>query len=164
LLITCTLLTFGLAACTRSSLPAEAGLFIAPSVDPNSIPLVLETSTSLPATATPPCENHMVFLQDLTIPDGTIVTPGANFEKSWQVRNDGSCNWIRGYTLELEDGPPLGPLRRHSLPQTLAGETAAITVQFTAPEEPGVYRSSWRAHDLGGASFGVLIYLEIVVQ
>jgi hypothetical protein len=160
----CTLPALLLAACTRSSLPSEEGYFIAPSIDPNSTPLVLETATPLPATPTPPCENHMVFLQDLTIPDGTVMAPGASFEKSWQVRNEGSCNWIRGYTLELEDGPPLGPLRRYSLPQAAAGETVAITVQFTAPEEPGVYRSSWRAHDLGGASFGVLIYLEIVVR
>lgn len=152
-----------LAACTRSSLPEGEGLFIAPTVADDSIPLILETFTPLPATATPPCENHMVFLQDLTIPDGTTVNPGALIQKSWQVRNDGSCTWSRGYSIRLDSGTPLGLPLRHPLPQAQAGETVELAVQFTAPDEPGSYRSSWRAHDFAGEPFGVLIYIEIVV-
>ncbi|MQC26632.1 MAG: hypothetical protein DWG76_04170, partial [Chloroflexi bacterium] len=153
-----------LAACTRSSLSQGEGYFIAPSVDPNSTPLVLETATALPATPTPPCDNHMVFLQDLTIPDGTVMAARNRFEKVWQVRNDGSCPWTRGYTLKLEDGPSLGVLTRYPLPASSQGDTVELVVEFTAPDEAGVYRSSWRAHDFGGEPFGVLIYLEIVVQ
>lgn len=153
-----------LTACTRSSLPESEAYFVAPSVEAESIPLVLETFTPLPATATPPCENHMVFLQDLSIPDGTVVRPGEVMEKSWQVRNEGSCTWSRGYSIRLEDGLALGVRTQHPLPEARGGETVELKVQFTAPEEPGRYRSSWRAVDIGGEPFGVLIYIEIVVQ
>jgi hypothetical protein len=129
-----------------------------------SVPLILETFTPLPATATPPCENNLVFLLDLTIPDGTAVNPGALIEKSWQVRNDGSCTWSRGYSIRLDSGNPLGILLRHPLPAAQGGEPVELNVQFTAPDEPGSYRSAWRAHDFGGEPFGVLIYIEIVVS
>jgi hypothetical protein len=106
----------------------------------------------------------MVFLQDLTIPDGTSVKPGTQIDKVWQVRNDGTCTWSRGYSIRLDSGSPLGILLQHSMPTTSAGESVELRAQFTAPEEPGNYRSAWRAHDFGGEPFGVLIYIEIVVS
>lgn len=153
-----------LGACTLNSLPDGETYFIAPSLDPQASPLVLETATGLPASPTPPCENHMVFLLDITVPDGSIYAPGAQINKVWQVRNDGSCSWGRGYTISLEEGPPLGLLTRHIIPDTLPGENAEIHAIFTAPNTPGNYRSSWRAQDTGENSFGVLIYIEIIVS
>ena len=153
-----------LAACTRSSLPEGENFFVAPSLDPKASPLVLETATPPPASPTPPCTNHLVFLQDLTVPDGSSFAPGEDIDKVWQVRNDGSCVWSRGYTIQLEDGSPLGLLTEHPIPETLPGESAEIRVALRAPDEPGNYRSAWRAHDIGDQSFGVLIYLEIKVR
>ena len=153
-----------LAACSRSSLPAEGGLFIAPSIDPNSEPLILETYTPLPATPTAPCENNMVFLQDLTIPDGTTLAPGQEFEKVWQVRNEGSCPWTAGYYLRFTEGDPLGSLGRIPLPASRSGDVIEIYANFVAPDEPGNYRSSWKTRDFGDNEFGVLIYLEINVR
>jgi hypothetical protein len=153
-----------LAACNRTSTLEQSDYFIAPSLDAQASPLVLETSTSLPASPTPPCENHMVFLLDVSVPDGSVFTPGAPIEKIWRVRNEGSCTWSRGYTIQIEDGPPLGGITEHVIPSTAPGDIAEITANFTAPNEAGNYRSSWRAHDIGDNSFGVLIYIEIVVS
>lgn len=159
LLAACTL-----AACTRSSLPAESGHFIAPSIEPQSSPIILETFTPLPPTATPECENDLVFLQDLTIPDGTHMQAGEEFEKVWQVRNEGSCVWGAGYYLGLTDGDALGTLGRQPLPASNPGDVIEIRVNFVAPDQPGSYRSAWKAHDFGDTPFGVLIYLEIIVD
>src|SRR5690606_10362789 len=87
-----------LAACTRSALPADQGLFIPPTLVGDAAPIILETYTPLPPTPTAPCDNGLVFLQDLNVPDGSHMLAGQPFEKSWQVRNDGSCPWVRGYT------------------------------------------------------------------
>jgi len=153
-----------LSACTLSSLPEGEKYFIPPSLDPQASPLVLETATGLPASPTPPCDNHMVFLLDVTVPDGSVFAPGEQIDKVWQVRNEGTCSWGGGYTIGLEEGPPLGLLIRHEIPETLPGESAQIQVSFTAPEAPGNYRSSWRAQDGGKNAFGVLIYIEITVS
>ncbi len=153
-----------LGACAPGANPANTDYFIAPSLDPQSSPLVLETSTPPPASPTPPCNNNMVFLLDVTIPDGTTFKPGEKIEKVWRVRNDGSCTWSRGYTIQLEDGPPLGGLTEHPIPGTDPGDSAEISATFIAPNEPGNYRSSWRANDMGDTPFGVLIYIEINVS
>lgn len=153
-----------LSACTRSALPANEGFFLPPTLVGGSTPIMLETYTAMPATATPPCENNLVFLRDVSVPDGTHFSPGETIEKSWELRNDGSCAWIRGYYVELQDGSPMGAIERQPLPEAQAGETVVLTIQFTAPSAPGSYRSLWKAHDIGDTPFGVGFFVDIVVD
>lgn len=153
-----------LAACTRSALPADQGFFIPPTLASNATPLILETHTPMPATATPPCENDLVFMQDLTVPDGQHFLAGQPVIKTWQVRNDGSCAWGRGYSLRLVDGIAMGAIDRQALPEAVPGDVIPITIQFTAPQQAGTYRSAWKAHDQLGEPFGVQIYVEIIVE
>ena len=62
--------------------------------------------TQLPAISTPvptsslgdDCNNN-AFEGDITIPDGTIMKPGEDFQKIWKIRNTGSCTWDDGFTL-----------------------------------------------------------------
>ena len=152
------------AACTRSALPADQGFFIAPTIVSNSTPLILETLTPQPATPTPPCENNLVFMQDITVPDGQHFLAGQTVVKTWQVRNDGSCAWVRGYSLRLVEGVAMGAIDRQALPEAVPGDVVEITVQFTAPPQPGTYRSAWKAYDQTDNPFGVQIYVEIIVE
>jgi len=39
-----------------------------------------------------------------------------------------------------------------------------VQMIFTAPEEPGAYRSAWQAQDIEGNLFGDPIYIDIIVQ
>lgn len=153
-----------LVACTRSALPADQGYFIPPTLVGGSDPLILETATLAPATATPECENNLVFLRDVTVPDGTHYLAGQEFEKTWEVRNDGTCPWIRGNSLQLVDGVAMGAIDRQALPEAQPGDTVNITILFRAPAQPGTYRSAWKAHDVGGVPFGVQIYVEVIVE
>lgn len=152
------------AACTRSALPADQGFFIAPTIADNSTQVVLETQTPLPASPTPPCENNLVFLRDITVPDGQHFLAGQPFEKTWEVRNDGTCTWGRGYSLRLVDGIAMGAIDRQALPEATPGQVIVITIQFTAPPQPGNYRSAWKAHDQTEQPFGVQVYVEIIVE
>ncbi len=153
-----------LAACTRSALPADQPYFIPPTLQGISAPLILEKPTPGPATATPICENNLVFLRDVTVPDGQHFLAGQTIDKSWEVRNDGTCPWVQGYSLQLVDGIAMGAIDRQALPQTAPGATVVITIQFRAPQQPGTYRTAWKAHDQSGQPFGVQIYMEIIVD
>ncbi|MGH2628076.1 MAG: NBR1-Ig-like domain-containing protein, partial [Anaerolineales bacterium] len=90
--------------------PLRAGL---PSSGASAVAVVsptargsVATPPSLPATATveatatlEPCRADATFLEDLTIPDGSIVGPGEEIDKRWAVENSGTCDWGPGYAL-----------------------------------------------------------------
>ena len=60
-------------------------------------------------------------------------------------------------------GLPLGAPESMPLYPARAGTTATIRVLFTAPQEPGTYRSAWQAYDALGDPFGDPIFIEIQV-
>ena len=67
---------------------------ISPTLTPLAAPTRL--STKMPPTAPPTGSGNIVpcyraeYVADVTIPDGTIVSPGATFWKTWSVKNTGS--------------------------------------------------------------------------
>ena len=73
-----------------------------------AIPVTGETETPSPSptpTVFVPenaadCVNKATFVSDVSFPDNSNVTGGTAFTKTWRVRNDGTCIWWSGYTLE----------------------------------------------------------------
>jgi hypothetical protein len=112
---------------------------------------------------TPSCTNNLWFLQDLTIPDGTQVSPGEQLDKRWLVQNNGSCNWNDQYQVRLIAGPGMGVPVQQMLYPALSGTDVVIRMVFIAPTEPGNYRSAWQAYDAQGTSFGDPFFIDIVV-
>jgi hypothetical protein len=151
----------------------SADLYRAPTAAPDTplaLPIPSDTATaSLPTdtprpTATQICSDDLLFLEDLTIPDGTVVLPGLPVDKRWRVENNGSCNWDESYRLRLIEGASLGAASEQALYPARSGTQAVIRILFTAPLEPGRYRSAWQAHNPRGEPFGQLFYLEIIVE
>ncbi|GAB4505861.1 MAG: hypothetical protein Fur0043_28620 [Anaerolineales bacterium] len=114
-------------------------------------------------TPTPPCANDLDFLDDLTIPDGTVVSPGVSIDKQWLVQNSGSCNWDARYRLKFAGGDPLGATTEQALYPARAGMQVTLRISFTAPTTPGTYKTAWQAFDPQGEAFGDAIFMEIVV-
>ena len=54
------------------------------------------------------CVDQARFIEDLSVPDGSQVEPGALIDKRWSVMNSGTCNWGPGYRLVRTDGGSLG--------------------------------------------------------
>jgi hypothetical protein len=167
-LIAILLCTAGLAACGRIPSPGEdTALFIPPT--PVGIPTLLPVITAVAkaptivATLDENCSNLLAYIQDLTIPDGSIFAPGEKVDKRWLVENQGTCNWNNRYTLRISGGEPMGAKTEQSLIPALAGSQATIRVQFTAPSEGGKYRSAWQAYSPDGKPFGDPIFVEIEV-
>jgi hypothetical protein len=130
-------------------------------VIPTNTPQPIATSSP---TATPPCTDGLAFVEDVTIPDGTIVSPGASVDKQWLVQNNGSCNWDSRYRLRFVGGLDLGAATEQALFPARAGSQATIRIVFTAPGEPGTYTTAWQAFNADGISFGDPVFMEIIVQ
>lgn len=115
----------------------------------------------LPEVDQATCTRNIEFIEDLSVPDNTVFAPGAEFEKSWRLRNSGTCPWTTEYSLVVvgEDqipGPDSVPLERPVAP----GQTADFSITFTAPEEPGTYEENWQIADASGERFGVNGFIE----
>ncbi len=161
------ILWLGLAGCGRQTRPAQGAVFVPPPLPATPQQAAPTAPAAPPAEATPPtpaCTNGLTYLEDLTIPDGTVVAPGATLDKQWRVRNSGTCNWDARYHLRLVDGVAMGAGEEVPLYPARAGAEAVLRIQFTAPEEPGVYISTWQAVDPQGRFFGDPIYIQIRVE
>ena len=93
---------------------------------------------------------------DVTIPDGNEMQPGQEFTKIWRLQNVGSCAWSEEYNLVWFSGDQLGapssvPLSGPVQP----GQTADLSVDMIAPEDPGTYRGNWKLRNAEGVLFGI---------
>ena len=123
-------------------------------------------TTILPVapTPTPICTNNLVFISDVTIPDGTVEAPGITLDKQWLVQNSGDCNWDASYRLRLISGDALGASTEQALYPARAGTQATLRILFTAPQEAGEYISEWQVFDANGIAFGESFFIKIEVQ
>ncbi len=107
-----------------------------------------------------------------TVPDGTIYAPGAQFTKTWEIKNASLCTWDTSYKIVFWDGEVLGGAYVYNLPQNVApGATVPISLVLTAPAatEVATHRSEWALQTPEGTNFGVgqynaPFYVEIVVD
>lgn len=85
------------------------------------------------------CTDKAVLMEDVTIPDGTILAAGESFLKTWRLKNLGTCPWDAGYSLVFLAGERMSAPDALPLAVTLPGETVDISVQLTAPLVKGMY-------------------------
>ena len=116
------------------------------------------TSTKSPATATVPpstCDKTQ-FITDVNYPDGTIVPAGSTFNKTWRLKNVGSCTWTTSYQLVFYSGEQMGGPSALNFPKSVApGQSVDLTVTLTAPSTAGSYRGYWMFKNASGALFGI---------
>ncbi len=102
------------------------------------------------------------------------MAPGKSFVKTWRIRNDGTCPWGPGTTvdtLEMVGGSMLTGSTRVPLNEKVArGQTADISIKMEAPVADGTYRSEWKFRRSNGALFGLgasgatPFYVQIIVR
>ena len=133
-------------------------------------PTATQTMTPTPtltatATATPttipnvafniPCD-QATFIEDVTIPDGTQISEGDVFTKTWRLENTGGCTWTPAYRVVFDRGALLGAPASFNLPAFVnPGQTVDISVNLAAPYDPGIYEGFWKLEDPNGNVFGV---------
>ncbi|MGW8251220.1 MAG: NBR1-Ig-like domain-containing protein [Anaerolineales bacterium] len=129
---------------------------------PHAVPTV---SPSPPAASpTPSCSNNLTFLEDASIPDGSLVQPQETLDKTWIVENSGTCNWDERYRLKLIAGPEMNVSPEQALYPARSGTQVPIRLVFVAPLDLGEYRSAWQAYSPDGQAFGDPIFIDVVVS
>lgn len=114
--------------------------------------------------------NFDVNTIDVTIPDGTPITAGQEFVKTWKIRNTGVCTWDTNYTLIFShSNPPNQDMDGQPIPLSALvapGQEVEVSVQFTAPATPGEYTSYWVMSNALDIPFGAgkQLIVQIVVQ
>lgn len=121
-------------------------------------PTATPSKTPAPVTQTVPpssCDKAQ-FIADVNFPDGAVVQPGAQFTKTWRLKNVGSCAWTTSYQLVFFSGEKMGAASSANFTKNVAvGETVDISMNMVAPASPGAYRGYWMFKNASGALFGI---------
>lgn len=97
-----------------------------------------------------------VTVRDMTIKDGTVMKPGETFTKTWQLLNKGTSTWTTGYAIRFESGDRLGAPYEVAMPSEVPpGGAVNISVEMTAPADPGEYTGYWVMRNAAGHRFGM---------
>lgn len=152
---------------TAVALTVEARMFpegapVSPSPAPTnslsplaSLPPVTATGTSVLQVAAGNCTASASLVGE-TYPDGTIVQPGENFTKVWQIQNNGTCTWDSTWQLIFYSGDLMDGSVVYNFPQPAQpGQTVDVPVILRAPVENGTYMGEWMLKSPWGQSFGV---------
>jgi len=96
-----------------------------------------------PPTTTPlPC--NWATLVNETYPDRTTLNVNTAFNKSWRIRNSGTCTWNTNYRIVFYSGNSLGgPASRNFTQIVRPGETMDIILPLKVPSTPGTYKGVW---------------------
>jgi hypothetical protein len=102
---------------------------------------------------------------DVNVPDGTIMSPGQDFIKTWRVMNNGACPWGAGYVLTYAGYANAMSGQFIALEEVIQpGQEVELSVQFRAPAQAGEYLSAWTMQNPQGVSFPEIIFVKIIVQ
>ena len=100
------------------------------------------------------------FVADVTVPDGTVVSPGSTFDKTWRLRNCGSTNWS-GLTAVRVSGS-YGPTS-FAVPTAAPSAVTDVTVPITVPTQPGLSRATYRLQAPDGHYADNSFWVEVEV-
>ncbi len=118
---------------------------------------------AIATTSTSTCDVAQ-FITDVTIPDGTIMTPGQAFTKTWRFKNAGTCSWTPSYAVVFSSGNQMGgPATQALVGNVNPGQTIDISVNLTAPAAAGDYTGYWKLRNASGVLFAQF-YVQIKVQ
>jgi hypothetical protein len=91
-----------------------------------------------------------LFVADVTIPDGTVVEPGQQFTKTWEIANVGTVPWhgrfLERAQLPADNGTCSTP-SKVPVPDTKPGEHVRISVNVMALDTPGSCWVGWKMVD-----------------
>ncbi|RHY32605.1 hypothetical protein DYB32_002592 [Aphanomyces invadans] len=110
--------------------------------------------------------HQAMFVEDVTVPDGTVCFPGEALSKKWRLRNTGSNAWPVGCKAVFEGGvsmacdetavvvvPPLAP-----------GADCVVEMVLIAPQEAGRHASHFRLSTPSNVMFGERFWIDVVVD
>ncbi|CAG0985760.1 hypothetical protein ANRL3_02439 [Anaerolineae bacterium] len=151
-----------------SSAPASIAISVVPVITATPAPRVIAVTPAtqvqvVTVTPAPPitCVNNSAFVVDVTIPDKTVLAAGQTFNKTWRVRNTGTCTWGADEELVFVRGEAMTKATTIAIPATAPGGTVDLSVAMTASTTPGIHIADWRMRNRGGAIFGTTLNVAV---
>lgn len=133
---------------------------LAPPTATQSVPSVSPTTNIQSGTNS---GDNAKYINDITIPDGSLMKPGTTFDKTWAIQNNGTTTWTKEYQLIYIDGTQTPTLTVKLPKEVKPGETIEVTIKFVAPSTLGSYTSWWQMFSADGYRFGEPVSLRITV-
>ena len=115
------------------------------------------TTPTITATPTDQIKCDQVDFITETVPDGSILSPGQVFTKTWTLRNSGTCAWDANYHLIFFSGNAMGaPAAKQLTNETvMPGGHVTISLELQAPNTTGIHRGDFKLRNAGGVIFGI---------
>ena len=131
----------------------------------------LETAAAVSVPERPEgCTDRARFVNDVNIPDGTVVTRGEWITKTWTLENYGTCPWSENYKVVWADPNLQNRQQLFDIGTALQpGEQAEISVTFPVQGD-GLTHISFLLANTEGQTFGLGpqmrgdLYIEYRVQ
>jgi hypothetical protein len=108
--------------------------------------------------------NKSAYIDDITIPDGTILAPDEAFVKTWELKNTGYCTWKAESSLMFFMGDSMSGQDTEIRKTLASGNQAKFSIELTAPNAEGTYTGYWILTDKYGYPFGTPFFVQIVVK
>jgi hypothetical protein len=114
---------------------------------PTDVPVEEGSPTATGVGPAPPSDgaltNQARFIEDVTIPDGTLVVAGNIFTKTWRIQNIGSESWTTDYYFVFINGDRMEGQALTLTQEIAPGGIIDISVPMIAPLEAGTYFGYW---------------------
>lgn len=120
--------------------------------------------TILPISSGLSGSDNAQFISDISLPDGTVVSPAQSLNKTWRVKNTGSSTWGSDYKLVFIEGDQMGGPVSIDVPNTAPGQEVDLSVPLTAPSEAKDYVGRWRLRNPQGTYFGDVLWVKVRVK
>jgi len=143
---------------TPSQTPTQAATFSVPAGSP------IATNTGVASSGQVSTCYGLAFVKDVSIPDGTQMTPGQSFTKKWLVQNTGTCAWEPGFIWNIVGGESMSGVAVTLNQRVEPGNQYEFSVPMVAPtNKTGKLRGTWRLADANSNYFGDSPWVEITV-
>jgi hypothetical protein len=135
---------------------------IPPTEPPTAIPAPTEIATPTVTPTSASC-NNSAFVSDASVTDGTQMTSGQEFIKTWKVKNTGACTWTTGYRIIFSYGEAMGGMLTELTTDVVPDTETEISVKMRAPVKSGTYSGYWRLATNNAVPFGEIFTVIITV-
>lgn len=135
-----------------------------PTLEP-TLTLTPTVTGEVPPTPTKNNCYNLLYLQDITIPDGTVMKPNETFTKTWMVQNTGGCAWAPGFTFVNVGGDSMRAATVKLTKAVPVGLKYELSVDMVVPTGSyGTIQGAWRMAYEPGMYFGDTLFISIVVE
>jgi len=128
-------------------------------------PTLTPTPTSPPdltASAIAACVFDLEVITDSPIWP-SVLMPGQQFTKKWEIKNSGTCDWPEGVKLAFQSGDELEVVETPEMKSLAPEEVMEIEITLRAPTSFSTYTSVWQLEDSAGDPIGEELEIACIV-